>query len=277
MKQQLINFFKIIRWKNVLIYMLLQALLYFAFFDRSFSIKDGWLFLTLSILSFGIFGNIHNNIVDYELDQQKKDFTPFNTAAYTIWALIFIILGFLFGFVAFYLTFSPTLLYYIIFFPVALALYNLFLQKLPLIGNLIIAILGVLSVFIPIAHTKGIDYHLETFYFLMEMAFLLTLMREIIKDIEDYEIDKRFNYKTLPVISWKTAFSIYGFLNIMYFVLLFIYKDSLTQFSFYTLIITGLTSWVIATKLLREKKYHQISLMIKFMMLIGFLAVTLLS
>ena len=254
MKQPLINFFKIIRWKNVVIYLLLQFLLYFAFFDKSFSIKDGWLLLTLSITFFGIFGNIHNNIVDYELDKMKKNFFEFNRIAYLIWAIIFVVLGFLFGFAAFYMTFSPNLLYGILVFPIVLVLYNISLKKLPLIGNIAIALLATLSIYIPVANAKDIDYHNETFYFLMALGFLFTLMREIIKDIEDVEVDKQFNYKTLPIVSKKIAFSLYGLLNILYFLLLFKHRDILNSFCFNTLLITGIISLLISTKLLKILK-----------------------
>jgi len=277
MKQQLIKFFKIIRWKNVVVYLLLQVLLYFAFFDKHFSITDAWLFLTLSITFFGIFGNIHNNIIDYELDQKKKNFIAFDKTSYLILAIIFVILGLLFGFAAFYFSFSPTLLYAILIFPIGLGVYNMYLKQLPLIGNLLVAALTSLSIYVPFANAKNIDYHDEKFYFLIAMAFILTLMREIIKDIEDMEVDKQFNFKTLPIISRKSAFSLYGILNILYFVFLFMHKSTLKSLCFYTLLITGLISWGIATKLLKKKKYHQISLMIKFVMLIGFMAVTLLS
>ncbi len=277
MIQQLINFLKVIRWKNILIYSTLQFLLYFVLFEQNFSFTNGWIFLGLSILSLVIFGNIQNNLIDYELDKNKPEFVDYGKTPLLVWTIIFLILGVIFGFTSFYMTFSPTVLYAILSFPLLLSLYNLYLKKLPLVGNLLIGLVTVLAIYIPVAYTKGIHYQIHAFYFLLIMGFLLTTMRELIKDMEDIYYDKAFGYKTLPIISLKTSIAVYSLLIILFFYFLFRFKPDLNGFIFKTLLVTGILFALVSIKLIKEKYYKELTQIIKLMMIIGFLSLVFLS
>lgn len=76
-------------------------------------------------------------------------------------------------------------------------LYSNQLKRMPLIGNLVVALLTALSIY-----TVAIFYHnyneLVMAYSLF--AFSFTLIREIIKDVEDLKGDKTFGCKTLPIV-----------------------------------------------------------------------------
>jgi len=273
MKQPLINFLNNIRWKNVVLYLLLQILLYFSLFKQDFQITDPWLFLVLSVLFFGLFGNIQNSIVDYELDSLKFNFVPFNKTVYLIWEIIFLILGLLFGFISLSFDFSSTQLYIIFSFPLLLSVYNYFLKKWPLLGNMLIAFLTVLGIMIPFVYAKNFSYEIPVFYFLLKMAFLLTLMRELVKDIEDIPYDKAMDFKTLPVLSLKISLGLLGFLSLLYFYLLFLYKTHLKTFPYVVLLVLGLFMLFFMIVFLRQRKYHYTSLLLKLVMFIGFLVV----
>lgn len=273
MKQPLINFLNNIRWKNVLLYLLLQILLYFFLFKQDLQITGSWLFLVLSVLFFGLFGNIQNSIVDYELDSLKSNFVPFNKTIYLIWEIIFLILGLLFGFISLSFDFSLTQLYIIFSFPLLLSVYNYFLKKWPLLGNITIAFLTVLGIMIPFVYAKNFSYEIPVFYFLLKMAFLLTLMRELVKDIEDIPYDKAMGFKTLPVLSLKISLGLLGFLSLLYFYLLFLYKTHLKTYPFVALLVLGLFMLFFMIVFLRQRKYHYTSLLLKLVMLIGYLVV----
>ncbi len=277
MKQRQTNFWNQIRWKNVVIYLLLQVLLYFIFFHQVFSFTNGWFFLVLSMLFFGMFGNLQNNLADYELDSQKPDFVPFNKTTYLILEIIFLIFGFIFGFTAFYMTFSPTVLYAILSVPLLLSLYNYFFKKWPLFGNIIIAFLTAFSIYIPIAYTKGLVFDNPVFYFLIWMAFLISLMRELVKDMEDVVFDKSFNHKTLPVLSLKVSKLVYALLILSYFYLLFLYKNDLNNFLFFILFTIGVLSLIFSIKLIKENRFQNLTQLFKLWMIIGFLSVIFLS
>lgn len=75
-------------------------------------------------------------------------------------------------------------------------LYSNQLKRLPLLGNVTVALLTGLSVFVVyVLHRESI-FLFATYAF---FAFFISLIREIIKDMEDVEGDKKFDCKTLPI------------------------------------------------------------------------------
>ena len=111
-------------------------------------------------------------------------------------------------------------------------------------------------------------------------AFLLTLIREIIKDCEDIEGDKAFECKTLPIVhgipaAKKVASYLIAFLLILITFLEFMQANSGDWISFgYFLILISLPLiWVmIKLRKAKEKKhFFVISQVIKVLMLIGIL------
>ncbi|MDQ3394648.1 MAG: geranylgeranylglycerol-phosphate geranylgeranyltransferase [Bacteroidota bacterium] len=88
-------------------------------------------------------------------------------------------------------------------------LYSNHLKRLPLIGNVTIALLTSASLIV-----IGFYYqsNLELIYMYSLFAFSISLIREILKDMEDLQGDKDFGSRTLPII-WgikKTKIFIYG-------------------------------------------------------------------
>ncbi len=269
MIQPLINLFKIIRWKNVLIYLLLQFLVYFVVAKKDFSWTDGWFFLMLSITFFGIFGNIQNNLTDYEKDQSKKDFISFNQTTYLILMLIFLVVAFVLGFTGFYMTFEPNLLYAVISVPVLLSLYNYYLKKTPLAGNILIALLTAFAIYIPLKFAKNISLDRHIFELLLGMAFWLTLIRELAKDLEDILFDQKAGYKTLPVLSENLSRYILMFLTLLTPVWLFYFKTYFTGIAFNILLIISILFVFLGFYTLYRKQYEITTKLFKLWMLVG--------
>ncbi len=71
------------------------------------------------------------------------------------------------------------------------------LKRLPFVGNFSVAFLTALSIYIVSFLFKG-DYTLILIYSLF--AFFMTLIREVIKDMEDLKGDITFGCKTLPIL-----------------------------------------------------------------------------
>ena len=232
MTRQPINFFKILRWKNVLIYILLQTGLYFILSGKHFDIKDGWFFLVLSMIFYGIGGNLQNNLLDYEIDRQKPDFIPFNKTSYLILFIISEILGVIFAFTAFYQTFAPTLLYAALLIPVLLSLYNYFLKKWPLVGNISIAVLTALAIVIPVYYAKNLTIQPIYLYLLLTMAFGITLLRELVKDMEDMIYEQAYNYNTLPIINLKISKLVFVVISIMTWLVLWSFRRYFSENTF---------------------------------------------
>ncbi len=273
MTQPLIKFFKIIRWKNVSLYLLLQGLLYFVWFKKQLVPTDGWLFLTLSMIFFGIFGNIQNNLADYDRDRFKENFTDFNQTSYFILMLISLIVAFIFGFTAFYLTFAPSLLYAIISIPVLLSLYNYYLKKTPLIGNSMIALITVLAIFIPLKFTKNLSINNPYIFFLLNMSFWLSLLRELVKDMEDQDLDGKFGYKTLPVISLPLSRFVWLVLSIITWGIMFDYKHDFTSTSYHILLLLSAIILSAAAYLIYKNQYELSTKLLKLLMLIGIFSI----
>ena len=76
-------------------------------------------------------------------------------------------------------------------------IYSNQLKRLPFIGNFVVAILTGMAVFV-VAIFYRENYSVVILYSFF--AFLVTLGREIIKDIEDMHGDELFGSKTLPII-----------------------------------------------------------------------------
>lgn len=90
-------------------------------------------------------------------------------------------------------------------------LYSNSLKRLPFIGNFTVAILTGLSILMVDVYYQT---HNSVIYIYACFAFFMTLIREIIKDMEDLKGDNSFGCKTLPIVLGirKTKFVIYAVL-----------------------------------------------------------------
>jgi len=123
--------------------------------------------------------------------------------------------------IGFYLSWQIGVIHF--FSAFMLWLYSNSLKRLPLIGNVVIAFLTSLSVFIIAVYYKT-NFNLILIYALF--AFFISLVREVVKDMEDLKGDITFGCKTLPIL-WgirKTKFFLYTVLVV--FVLIVLVLDS---------------------------------------------------
>ncbi|MAY83776.1 MAG: hypothetical protein CMP59_06535 [Flavobacteriales bacterium] len=111
-------------------------------------------------------------------------------------------------------------------------------------------------------------------------AFLLTFVREIVKDIEDIEGDEAFDCKTLPIVfgipaakKAAIAFAVLTLLGLLFLeAIQFMGKDWIS-FAYFFILLTLPIIWVIYRIVKAEKKKHYfiISQAIKIIMLFGIL------
>ena len=98
-------------------------------------------------------------------------------------------------------------------------LYSNQLKRLPFWGNLMVALLTGLSLVVLAVHYYR---HQQEVYIFALFAFSITLIREIIKDMEDVRGDANFGCQTLPIL-WglrRTKWFLYGLIGIFVFILL---------------------------------------------------------
>ncbi len=83
--------------------------------------------------------------------------------------------------------FSSSLLWY----------YSNYLRRLPLVGNMSISLLSGVSILIVLVFFHSAD---KIAFIYALFAFLIVLIREVLKDIEDVKGDEAFGVQTVPVI-----------------------------------------------------------------------------
>jgi 4-hydroxybenzoate polyprenyltransferase len=152
--------------------------------------------------------------------------------------------------------------------------YSNYLKRLPLAGNVVVAILTGLAIEM-INLLFEVNNHLVTIYALF--AFFMTLVREIIKDMEDLKGDNTFGCKTLPII-WgprRTKWVIY--------ILLFIFSVTVVLLNYFLVGLPMLyfgiflfipLGWLLV-KLIRAdtvRDFYLLSLFCKGIMLLGILS-----
>jgi 4-hydroxybenzoate polyprenyltransferase len=202
------------------------------------------------------------------------------------------ILGCVFGgYISFYIG-IPVLSFIFLMIPGILWFYSTSYKRQFLIGNIIVAFLTalvplmVLLFEVPmLIRTFGAQM-LEQQVNLNSLAlwvggysvfaFLLTLIREIVKDIEDFEGDNAFGRKTLPIVLGvnSTVLILDGFLlvviSLLVYLLLYFVPDFLSQVYVGLFVIFPLAASVyLLHKASEQKHYHTVSSLLKIVMLSG--------
>ncbi|WP_313807792.1 geranylgeranylglycerol-phosphate geranylgeranyltransferase [Flavobacterium sp.] len=299
------KFLKLIRFQNLLMLALMQLVFHFVFLrnqpDLLLALSDvQFVLLVVATICIAAGGYVINNIMDLETDAVAK---PNDVVvgkhisegmAYNIYIALNII-GVGIGFYLSNLIQKP--MFSSVFIIVAATLYmyaTSFKQNL-LIGNIIIALLLGLSVIIvgifdlfPVIFEENriqmaVYFSILTDYAIF--AFLINLIREIVKDIEDMDGDYNAGMNTLPIVLGKerTAKVVF-FLTLIPVGLLLMYinKNLLTlEWVMYYLLLfvtAPLLYFLIKVWSAKTKKdFHHLSTILKLVILFGILSVVVIT
>lgn len=179
--------------------------------------------LVLSVVFIGAAGYIINDYFDVRIDKlNRPDTNVIDNGIKRRWAIVlhtvFNVLGVLIGVWLSWQNHMLTLgLMLFVGAPTLLWFYSIDFKRRALIGNLVIALLsGMVPLLVALfevpalnrRYAEGLSMGLVNFNPIVEMAlvfaifgFTLSLIREIIKDIEDYEGDMQYGCKTLPIVA----------------------------------------------------------------------------
>ena len=149
------------------------------------------------VIFFTIGANVLNDYFDYETDRVNRPDRAIIAGDVTrIQALYISIFSFLAGvFLSLQLNFNSQILSIFVSLPL-LIFYNAQAKNYPLVGNVIVAlILGLSFIYAGIVFENITPLIVPAL-----LAFGLTLVREIVKDIADLEGDKVVGARTLPII-----------------------------------------------------------------------------
>ena len=241
----MISFFYLIRYKNLLMVLLTMILTKYALInsfisDPSLTSID-FIILSLSILCITAGGYIINDLFDIEADTINKPLKVYISKSISkknAWVIYLLssTLGVILGIYLSVIKNSDFLSFYFIGTTLLLFLYSVLLKKLVFIGNLCISLLVALPIYllykfdsnnITISNILQYFFLSIAIFYYMFFAFLTTMIREIIKDIEDINGDYIVKLKTLPILIGKTrARNISIFLSIVLLLFLFLVSSN---------------------------------------------------
>lgn len=297
-------FLQLIRWKNLVILATTLLIIKFGFiniFTDAFTL-DHFRFsiLLISTLLISAAAYIINDIQDIETDLINKPTKVLVGTIFTIqqsynWYLICNVLGVFLGFyLANYLQ-KPIFSGFFIMVSFMLYYYSTTLKKWPLIGNIVIALLVSLSILtlaffdlIVVTNTTNLGFHYLLFELIFEFsvfAFMINLIREIVKDTEDVMGDKTLHMKTLPILIGIQYTKLFiGFLCLILIILLLyfciIYLTFNTYIFYYFLLLITLPLLYFEFKLYQSNTktdYEYLSKILKICMLTGIFSILFIS
>lgn len=219
-------------------------------------------------------GNVINDYCDYEIDKINKPDRPIPSGRIRLenalyYSIILFIIAMIMGFLI-----SVENGITVIICSILMIVYAYDFKQRCLIGNICVSLLTGLTFVYGALITKDITLGI----FLGFFAFLMTLSREIIKDTEDIEGDKKENANTLPIkYGSKTAVNIAVLLNIVTCILspvLYLYN----VFSIYYMIIVMIAdiifiySAVLTVRNQSKENLHKVSKYMKIAMFVAFIS-----
>lgn len=297
----MISFLHLIRYKNLLMVFLSMFLTKYFLIESFIStplLSDiDFIILTTSILLITMGGYLINDIYDIESDKINKPDKVYISTIISIKSGLFLyfltsITGLILGF---YLSINKNLNHLSGFFIVTVILlfiYTKILKKLPLIGNIIVALLVSLPIFLVYEFDHSMISIKDIFdnlflsiiiFFYLSFAFLTTLIREIIKDLQDIKGDNKFKLKTLPImIGNKRTINFVVFLSfLLQLLLLLVLIDSFKN-DYYLVLIFSITLSLLVAYLIyklrvpfKNNPYQLLSSLMKIIMLVGVLSMTI--
>ena len=239
---KIISFLKLIRLKNLIIVALTQFLVKFSLinpFVENFMLSDNQFYLlVLSTVFITASGYIINDIYDVKTDKVNKEESRIIGKLITSrnairWYIIFNFLGLGLGIYIAYIVKQPYYSLVFVYCIFSLWTYSKRMKTSFLLGNLQVSLLTALSIFNVALFdiiSNGINKNngemmiFKIILFYAAFAFIITFIREMIKDLEDMEGDKKIQAKTLAITygiektKWVSLiFTIFTFLGIAYF------------------------------------------------------------
>jgi 4-hydroxybenzoate polyprenyltransferase len=297
-----VNILNLIRWKNLAMIALMQYLIKYALllpFGIEITLNGfGFSLLVLATICIAAAGNIINDIYDIETDLVNKPErvivgkTISEKTAYSLF-IVFNVIGILIGFYLSHLVGRSGFFALFVVVSMLLYIYATYLKQLLLVGNIVISILVAMSLILvglfellPAITAQNQETQLTFFKIIFDyavFAFLLNLVREMIKDIQDIDGDHKLGMSTLPIIMGRDRATKITFvvaciplLLVIYYIATYMYKQLYVVIYFLLFVVAPLIYLIIKLYTAETKKdFWFLSNLTKVIMLFGMLSLLL--
>ncbi|RXR28506.1 prenyltransferase [Flavobacterium piscinae] len=299
-------YLQLIRYKNLLLLALMQIIFRYGFLNQ----QDGYLaladwqyfLLVLSTVLLAAAGYVINDIFDQETDTINRPEKVIvgkaisESRAYNIYVGLNII-GVSIGFYLSNVIQKPSFATIFIFIAASLYFYATTLKKMLLLGNILVAFILGLSVLIigvfdlyPATYDgnrekMGLLFKILTDYAVF--AFVLNLIREIIKDAEDSKGDYNQGMQTLPIVFGvnRTAKIVFGLVAIAVAIVLWYTNKHLMSFDLYyavlyvLFLVLGPLMYVLIKSWNAKSvsDFHHLSTILKWVIFFGILSIAVIT
>lgn len=300
-------FFRLVRWPNLVFIAITQLLFVFCITHPIFQKAErtpnvagvNLILLCIASILIAAAGYIINDYFDLNIDKiNKPDKLVVEKIINRRWTIIWhLALSFLGIAISFYLDVTSGIAFLGIANTIAvflLFIYSVSLKKKLLAGNILISLLTAWTVLVVmwcetnhLVSERGAAYttRLSRYTFLYAgFAFVISLIREAVKDMEDIEGDRRYGCTTMPIVWGINASKVYvsvwlivliGVLSVIQFYVL--------QFGWWwsaaysVVFIIAPLVWIFFKLVAAQsqQEFHRLSTAIKFVMFTGILSMLL--
>ncbi len=300
------NFLKLIRYQNLLLIAFMQLVIRFGYLELINIPLSLWYWqyslLILATVLIAAGGYVINDIFDQETDAENKPNKMIvgksisESKAYTIYISL-TIAGVACGFILANSVEHPNFAVVFVLIATLLYFYASTLKQIALVGNIVVALLLAFSVIIIgmfdiFPNTFEINRQQMTLAFSIlldyaKFAFIINLVREIIKDIQDINGDNSQGMRTLPIIIGVAKTKIIAFILLLLPSLYLLYYSKTYLFEkilFYGLayimglVITPMIMCLVQIWNAKEKNdYQKISTFLKLIIFFGIISIAVVT
>jgi 4-hydroxybenzoate polyprenyltransferase len=298
------KYLKLIRYQNLIMIAFMQLLVFYGFLklqNISLSLAT-WQYylLVLSTVLIAGGGYIINNIMDQDSDLENKPEAVVvgksisETVAYNLYT-IFTFIGVCIGFYLSRVVLRPSFVIVFILAAATLYIYATSLKQIMIVGNIVVALLlsfsiiviGLFEIF-PATYDDNRAQMRLVFSVLFDfatIAFMINLIREIVKDIQDVNGDYNQGLHTLPIVLGvsRTARIVFGLTIIPIVCILHYVYNYLFQLQYATIYILMFILGPLFYFLIKiwnaktPKEFKHLSTVLKLVILFGIISIAVVS
>jgi 4-hydroxybenzoate polyprenyltransferase len=224
-------------------------------------------------------GYIINNFYDSEKDYINRPHksTLEQYVSQNTKLILYFVINFIVVIIASYVSFRSVLFFSIYIF--SIWFYSHKIKKMPIVGNLISAILTITPFFAIFLYYKNYSGLIFVFGFYL---FMILSMRELVKDLENLKGDLTLNYKTVPVVYGEKIAKIMIVFLVVSNILVTAYLVSSydlgkMDYFFYGSVSVLALVVTLLYKAESQRQYVHIHNLLKFLVLLGVFSIVLLN